>query len=188
MTCKTLLAAAALALAAALPAVASPVAAPSLVLDDIALAYSEFEGAGDLSGFGITATLSGAAASADLILTFDAGNPYGPATTGALDVRDATGLLLGSILDSLTFGSGVLTAVFAVVDGSRAAEFGGHVTFAIPIATDPFAGLSDGDSLTGGPVTGAADLAPVPLPGGLALLAAGIAALGLGARRRRLAA
>ncbi|MGC9417982.1 MAG: hypothetical protein ACP5EN_03335 [Rhodovulum sp.] len=151
--------------------------------------YFETGGTGDLfwtaPALGLaTAVPSASEAEFDIALTFDIANPYGSVTGALLSAdRDGNPYLEGDLV-AIGFQDDLLELLFGNLSGSAAPAFGSQALvelfFIGPVGADPLAGLSD---------LGVYDLAgtivaPVPLPGGLPLLAGGVVLLaGLRARR-----
>ncbi|GEM_PF-5721648 len=113
-------------------------------------------------------------------LTFETANPYGTADA-SLDIFDTMGAVFSGVLSTIGYEEDLLKLVF--VD-SGAGVFGNglalHLFFIDQVGSNPLTGLTDGTSYEIAAL--GQDVAAVPLPGSLPLLAG---ALGFMALRRR---
>ncbi|MBN2629647.1 MAG: hypothetical protein JXR75_03785 [Rhodobacteraceae bacterium] len=118
-----------------------------------------------------------------LALIFETADPYGTATA-FVDISDMFGLVFSGLLSSIGYEEDLLKLVFA---GAGAGVFGDGLSldlfFIDPVGSNPLAALVDGASYDIAAL--GQDVAPVPLPGSLPLLAG---ALGFMVLRRRMAA
>lgn len=169
---------------AALPTQAATLDIPVATID---YSTSVVGDVGDLLLFGANGVVDDGVSfidvSVDLMLSFEIANPYGTADA-AIDILDGADLYLSGILSGIKFEEDLLTLVFSGLTGSAATIFGSalqlEIFFLDPIGSDPLRALVDGSSYD--VVAFGSDVAPIPLPASLPLLAG---ALGVLALRRR---
>lgn len=159
--------------------------APSLSSSTAIIDYLEFTPDGDLSTFGALVDFTDGLSPVGFTeIGFGVGFSLADPTTGAtggFDVFDENGLFLAGDLLSVGFTTDTIELQFDNLGGAAAGSFGASVlaliAFDDPLGPDPFATLSDGDSLSAA-ISIFSVAAAVPLPTGLPLLAS---VLGLGA-------
>ncbi len=112
---------------------------------------------------------------------------------GFFDVSDDDGQFLVGDLFAIGFSENVIELQFNNLSGSGAGSFGTSVlaliAFSDPLGANPFTSLFDGDSLAASiTISNVQDVsvAPIPLPGGMPLLLAGLGGFALLRHRRRI--
>lgn len=160
---------------------------PSLSSSTAFVDYLAFGPDGDLSTFGAEVDVSnGVSPTGFTEIGFGLGFSLADPTndfSGGFDIFDDVGEFLAGDLFAVGFTEDVIELQFSNLSGSGANEFGSSVlafvSFEDPLGENPFSSLFDGDSL-GASISFASvidtTVAPIPLPGGLPLLLAGIGA------------
>jgi hypothetical protein len=150
--------------------------------------YLETGGIGDFSIFGAEGLASGTSQSGDLLLdvffNFDTANPSD--INGALFSIDDDGAFLDGTILQTGYDGEILELLFGNLSGTAASDFGDlarvDVVFLVPNpGTDPLSNLVDGTAYDVSATV--SSVAPIPLPGALPLLIAGLGGLVLLRRR-----
>ena len=179
---------------------AAALAAAAVAVATTADAATLYEGAGAFDAAGPTAATAFAFLDPiddgiDLALTVDALGEGLPGLTASLVVSDATGdrllsdrpvrsAFLPTIDAEGRETGGTFELVFAALGGTEAGRILGDLAVTVRYAFD-FASSDDVFGFGTAEIEIAGDLSPVPLPGGLPLLATGSLALAAIRRRRR---
>ena len=166
---------------------------PQLQVQDAVLAYTNVGGTGSLSALSAPISLAlgpsvGANPYVDFQVSFDTQDPLGGFLSGAFNIFDDSGLLLGGALSEAGSDTDLLGFAFDSLVGSLVADYGDEAILLVefdPGFGDPFASFFDGEYYAASLNVVAPTTTEVPLPASLPLLLGAGVGAGLVLRRRQ---